>query len=240
MRTRLASYNIRKCLGADGKRLPGRTLDVINALSADVVALQEVDRRHAPRPFALPPDLIAAETDFAPVDAAQSPQSLGWHGQTILLRRGLVASRVERLELPALEPRGALAVEVSGAGAPYRVVCVHLGLMRRWRRLQLAAIRAALAGHDPMPTVILGDFNEWSVSGGMEPLVDAFHVHAPGRSFPASQPLGRLDRVALGAGLHLLDAGVLDTPLARVASDHLPIWADVRMEPRPAGPGAGG
>ncbi|GGH47088.1 metal-dependent hydrolase [Frigidibacter albus] len=240
MRTRLASYNIRKCLGSDRQRLPGRTLDVINALSADVVALQEVDRRYAPRPFALPPGLIAAQTDFAPVDAAQSPESLGWHGQTVLLRRGLVAQRIERLELPALEPRGALAVEVAGGGAPYRVVCVHLGLMRRWRRLQLAAIREALAGHADMPTVILGDFNEWSVSGGMEPLTDAFHVHAPGRSFPASQPIGRLDRVALGMGLHLLDAGVLDTPLARVASDHLPIWADVRMDAKARQPAAAG
>lgn len=247
MRIRLASYNIRKCLGSDRKRLPGRTLDVINALSADVVALQEVDRRYAPRPWALPPDLIAAETEFCPVEAAQSPESLGWHGQTVLLRKGLGARRVERMTLPALEPRGALAVEVmqEDGGAPWRVVCVHLGLMRRWRRLQLTAIREALAGHEEMPTVILGDFNEWSLAGGMEPLTDAFRVHAPGKSYPATQPMGRLDRVALGQGLHLLDAGVLDTPLARVASDHLPIWADVRVaakaEPKTLqAPGAAG
>lgn len=233
MRTRLASYNIRKCLGSDGRRLPSRTLDVVNALSADVVALQEVDRRYAPRPWALPPALIAAETDFLPVGAALSAGSLGWHGQTVLLRKGLTVQRVERMTLPALEPRGALAVEVlpAGGGAPFRVVSVHLGLMRRWRRLQLTAIREALAGHEPMPTVILGDFNEWSAAGGMEPLTGAFRVHAPGRSYPATQPMGRLDRVALGEGLHLLDAGVLDTPLARVASDHLPVWADVRVEP---------
>lgn len=232
MRIRLASYNIRKCLGSDGARLPERTVDVLNALGADAIALQEVDRRMGPRPFALPPELIGARTGFAPVTAATSPVSLGWHGQTVLLRSGLRAAAVERLDLPALEPRGALFVDVAPEGGDpvFRMVAVHLGLIRRWRRLQLARIREALAAMPPLPTAILGDFNEWSASGGMEALSDGFHVHAPGRSFPASQPLGRLDRVATGRGLHLLDAGVLDTPVARVASDHLPIWADLRVE----------
>ena len=238
MEQRLASYNIRKCLGTDRKRLPGRTLDVVNALCADIVALQEVDHRLGPRPAALPPGLIAAETDFTPVTVATSPVSLGWHGQTVLLRRGLEARRVMRLDLPALEPRGALAVEVAHAGAEaaaFRVVAVHLGLMRRWRRRQLAAIRSALEGSTALPTVILGDFNEWSSAGGMEPLAGLFRVHAPGRSYPAGQPLGRLDRLALGGGVHLAEAGVLDTPLARIASDHLPVWADLRLSaPRPA------
>ncbi|MEI4486568.1 endonuclease/exonuclease/phosphatase family protein [Frigidibacter sp. MR17.14] len=232
MQIRLASYNIRKCLGMDRRRLPARTLDVVNALSADVIALQEVDRRLAPRPFALPPELIAAETQLRPVAIAPNPESLGWHGQSILLRRGLHALAVDRIDLPSLEPRGAIAVEIAGDdGLPFRVVTVHLALMRHWRRRQLAALRARLDTAAPMPTMILGDFNEWSGRGGMEPLAEAFRVHAPGRSYPATQPMGRLDRVALSQGVHLLGAGVLDTPLARVASDHLPVWADVRLEP---------
>ncbi|MEI4470415.1 endonuclease/exonuclease/phosphatase family protein [Frigidibacter sp. MR17.24] len=234
MQIRLASYNIRKCLGMDRRRLPARTLDVVNALSADIVALQEVDRRRAPRPFALPPELIAAETHLRPVEIAPNPESLGWHGQSILLRRGLRAVAVDRIDLPSLEPRGAIAVEVEGEdGATFRVVTVHLALMRHWRRRQLAALSLRLAGAPPMPTAILGDFNEWSTRGGLEPLQAGFRIHAPGRSFPARQPMGRLDRVALSDGVQLIHAGVLDTPVSRLASDHLPIWADVKLDVRP-------
>lgn len=232
MQLRLASYNIRKCKGGDGQREPGRTIDVVNALQADVVALQEVDHRLGPRPAALPADLIAAETDYAALPVALNGESLGWHGQTILMRKGLSARAFDRLELPALEPRGALLVEFGpegGEGPALRLIAVHLGLLRRWRRLQMAAIRDRVLASAPLPTAILGDFNEWSVGGGMEPLTDHFHIHAPGRSFPATRPMGRLDRVALSAGLHLHEAGVLDTPLARVASDHLPVWADVTV-----------
>ncbi len=51
---RLASYNIRKCLGLDLKRAPGRVMDVINGIDADIIVLQEADKRLGPRPAALP------------------------------------------------------------------------------------------------------------------------------------------------------------------------------------------
>lgn len=249
MHLRLASYNLHKCVGMDRKRLPARNIDVINALSADLVALQEVDRRPAPRHFVLPPDMIAAETDFVHLGIASNPESLGWHGQSVLLRKGLAVREVRRIDLPSLEPRGAIMVEIAADPAAgvarndfpgrFRLVAVHLALMRRWRRLQLEAVRRALADAPEVPTAIIGDFNEWSASGGMEPLAQGFRVHAPGRSYPATQPVGRLDRVALSEGLHLIEAGVLNTPLSRVASDHLPVWADVRADhwPLPALPG---
>jgi len=39
--------------------------------------------------------------------------------------------------------------------------------------------------------------------------------------------MAMLDRIVLGRGLTLTRAGVLDTALARQASDHLPIWGDI-------------
>jgi endonuclease/exonuclease/phosphatase family metal-dependent hydrolase len=75
----------------------------------------------------------------------------------------------------------------------------------------------------------LGDFNEWSRTGGLAPLKDAFDIIAPGKSFHASRPIAALDRIALDASLELRDAGVVETDLSRRASDHLPIWADVAM-----------
>jgi endonuclease/exonuclease/phosphatase family metal-dependent hydrolase len=227
---RLASYNVHKCLGTDGRRVPGRVLDVVNALDADVVALQEVDRRLGPRPAALPRRLIEEQSDFVAVEDEGWGPSLGYHGNAVLLRRGIVTKEVHGVMLPGFEPRGALLVEAEGAAGAFRVVAVHLGLRRRDRVRQIAAIRAVLAARAEMPTVVLGDFNEWSMLKGLEGL-GGYDVLAPGKSFHTLHPLGHLDRIALSEGLNAADAGVFDSTLARRASDHLPVWADARRNP---------
>lgn len=227
---RLASYNLRKCLGTDRRRAPGRILDVINGIDADVVALQEADMRLGQRPAALPQRMIETHTDFVALPVSTSPVSVGWHGNAILLRKDAVAQQVHRIDLPGLEPRGAVVADL----ANLRVVAVHLGLLRANRQKQLHAIRSALADLDTRPTVILGDFNEWSRTGGLAPLKDAFEVLAPGRSFHASRPIAALDRIAYEPSFDVRDAGVVETDLSRRASDHLPIWADVIAPQRPA------
>ena len=222
---RLASYNLRKCKGTDGRRAPGRILDVINGIDADVVALQEADMRLGPRPAALPHRMIDSHTDFTAVPVATSSVSVGWHGNAILVRKTARVERTHRLDLPGLEPRGAIVTDLENL----RVVAVHLGLLRANRQKQLHAIRAALKDMDTRPTVILGDFNEWSRTGGLAPLKDTFDIIAPGKSFHASRPIAALDRIALDGSLALQDAGVVETDLSRRASDHLPIWADIAV-----------
>lgn len=221
---RLASYNLRKCRGTDGKRAPGRSLDVINGIGADVVALQEADMRLGPRPAALPARMIEDHTDFIALPVNTSPVSVGWHGNAILVRKGATVDAVHRFDLPGLEPRGAVAVDLPGL----RVVGVHLGLLRSSRQKQLHAIRARLAALDDRPTVILGDFNEWSRTQGLDTLKSGFAVHAPGRSFHANRPMAALDRIAITDALELRDAGVVQTALSQRASDHLPVWADLK------------
>ncbi len=227
---RLASYNIRKAVGLDRRRDPHRVLGVINRLEADIVALQEADRRLGARPAALPTRLIETETDLACVPLSDNEVSLGFHGNSILVRRGIPVSHPRRIELPGLEPRGAVAVDV---GERLTVVGVHLGLLRRHRRAQIAALLEALAGGD-RPLAILGDFNEWSPRQGLEELARGFRLHAPGLSFHAARPVAPLDRVALSPELGLKDAGVEEGGQARIASDHLPIWAEIGL-PEPAG-----
>ena len=219
---RLASYNIRKCIGLDRRRDPGRILQVINGIGADVVVLQEADRRLGRRPTALPRKMVEAESDLVPVELDATGVSLGFHGNAILMRRGLKARKVTRIELPGTEPRGAVSVEIDHA---LRIVGVHLGLLRSDRRRQLAVLEDRF--DDDLPTVILGDFNEWKARRGFEALHHGYHVHSPGRSFHAARPIAALDRVALSRQLELRDAGVIETRPARVASDHLPVWADV-------------
>ncbi|MDJ0630306.1 MAG: endonuclease/exonuclease/phosphatase family protein [Rhodobacter sp.] len=219
---RLASYNIRKCIGLDRRRDPARILQVINGIGADVVALQEADKRLGARPAALPREMVESETDFRPVALDETGVSLGFHGNALLVRKDLAVTRSQRIDLPGTEPRGAVSVEIGGR---VRVVGVHLGLLRRDRRRQLAAVEDQV--NDALPTAILGDFNEWRARRGLEALHFGFSVHAPGRSFHAARPVAALDRIALSRHLELRDAGVVENRPARVASDHLPIWADV-------------
>ncbi|PHQ97709.1 MAG: metal-dependent hydrolase [Marinosulfonomonas sp.] len=221
---RIASYNVHKCVGLDGRRRPGRIIDVLNSLAADVVVLQEADRRLGERPAAIPARLIEDETDFRSLEISNSGPSIGWHGNAILVRKSINSSPVEQINLPGTEPRGALGVQVAGL----RVIATHLGLLRSDRRAQLRAIRNHLNG-DTTPAVILGDFNEWTRSRGLEPLADGFDIHSPGRSFHAARPVAALDRIATSIGLELRDAGVVQSRTARIASDHLPIWADIQI-----------
>jgi endonuclease/exonuclease/phosphatase family metal-dependent hydrolase len=222
---RLASFNIRKAKGVDGRYDPGRIVDILAGLDADVIALQEADFRWRGRPGALSPDMIRQHTDYDLVPVTTHGDSLGWHGNAVLVRRGSLVTDVKRLILPGLEPRGALRIDMD-AGGPFSVIATHLGLTRFHRQRQLAAISAAVAP-DGRPTAILGDFNEWSATRGLDPLRAAFTVHAPGKSFHAAMPMAALDRIALGPGLTLTDGGVVQTRQSLLASDHLPIWGDV-------------
>ncbi len=223
---RFASYNIRKAKGLDQRRDPHRILAVINGLGADVVALQEADLRLGARPTALPRRLIEQETDFEVVDVAANEVSLGWHGNAILVRKGMRVKGSQRIDLPGLEPRGAVRLELD-LPSPVTVVGAHLGLVRRHRVKQLETLMSELEG--ARDALVLGDFNEWSKSRGLEPLERDFDVLSPGRSFHSARPIAALDKIAHRGGLSVLDAGVEEGKQARRASDHLPIWADVRV-----------
>ncbi|WP_299921649.1 endonuclease/exonuclease/phosphatase family protein [uncultured Pelagimonas sp.] len=231
-RLRLASYNIQKSVGLDFRRDPGRIIDVINALDADVIALQEVDKRLGDRPSSIARDMIEHATDFQIAELAKNDVSLGWHGNAVLVRKGLTIHGVDHLELPGLEPRGAVQVDVGDEGNRLSVVGVHLGLLRPYRRAQLAKIREHLKIKDVPDAVVMGDFNEWSSDLGLEPLTDHFDVISPGKSFHSARPLAGLDRFALSTRLEMLDAGVDQSKRAKIASDHLPIWTDVRLPKR--------
>lgn len=223
---RVASYNIRKCVGLDRKRSPERVLGVVADLDADVIALQEVDKRLGSRPTALPRHMIEAETDLKAVPIPAFGVSLGHHGNAVLIRKEMQVSHIQPIDLPGFEPRGALLVELGFGSREIRIVATHLGLMRRHRTNQLTRISAILDEKPPMPTLIVGDFNEWSTQRGLEPLQSAFNIHTPGNSFHAARPVAALDRIAASSELTLVDAGIQQSGEALVASDHLPIWAD--------------
>ncbi|MFV0385648.1 endonuclease/exonuclease/phosphatase family protein [Paracoccus sp. (in: a-proteobacteria)] len=224
---RLASYNLHKCRGLTGPHAPERNLQVIRELAPDIIALQEVDFRYGARPEALPRALIETETGLVPanITGTTGQNSLGWHGQTILMRPDLARqASIRRLPLPGLEPRGAVALRLPGL----TVIAVHLGLARSSRRAQLARITAQAARIADDNIVLMGDFNEWRDDRGLESLT-GYRVVAPGPSYPAPLPRLALDRIAMSHHLDLLAHGVFRSTAARAASDHLPIWAEIRL-----------
>ena len=228
---RIASYNIRKARGLDQRRDPGRVLDVINALEADIVVLQEADLRLGRRRAAIPHRMIDEHSDYDLAPLAKREESLGWHGNAVLARSEINVSSIRHIDLPGLEPRGAAILALTGH-TDVTLVATHLGLRRSDRQDQQHAIRAALL--DAPNAIVAGDFNEWSSNKGLELFEQDMRVHAPGRSFPTRLPMARLDRFAIAKGLDVVASGVERGEKARKASDHLPVWCAVRKAKPPA------
>jgi endonuclease/exonuclease/phosphatase family metal-dependent hydrolase len=227
---RVASYNMRKAIGTDRRRRPERTLEVLNELNADVIALQEADRRFGARASALPLHLIEEHSDYKPVPFETRDGSIGWHGNAILVRKSVEIVDRELVHLPSLEPRGAVLADLRINGGDLRVVGMHLDLSGLWRRRQAHTILAHLqARPGNPPTVMMGDLNEWSARGGC--LRDFGHHHRfaeCGRSFHARRPIAMLDRIMVSDALEIIESGAHHSATARKASDHLPVWAALR------------
>ncbi len=223
---RLATYNLQKCVGMDMRRRPDRSLQVINALKADIVILQEADKRLPPRPAAMPHDLIETQ-GWQALDFGQPSGSLGWHGNAMLIRSGVACVTTSGLELPGLEPRGAILAELDTAIGPLRVIGLHLGLLRRYRLMQLMAITRTLRQRAPMPTIIAGDFNEWGPKTALDAATPGLDFVATHNSFPAPRPIAALDGFAHTPDLKPLNHAVHKARPATSASDHLPVWVDL-------------
>lgn len=224
---RIATYNIHKCVGTDGRFDPGRIAAVIRELDADVLALQEADRRFGRREGLL--DLIGLEreTGLRLVPLGMAAGGHGWHGNALLVRNGHMM-QAHRLRLPGGEPRGAAMVDLQLPEGRLRVVNAHLGLLRRHRSQQVAALLERLAEAEEMPTLLLGDLNEWRPGprSSLRALDRDFGpVDMTPATFPARLPILSLDRILCRPHGLLSGLAAHASPLARIASDHLPLTA---------------
>jgi endonuclease/exonuclease/phosphatase family metal-dependent hydrolase len=231
MQLSFASYNIHRGIGLDRRRNPERILSVLHEIDADVVALQEVDRRFGQRKSALPREMLDDLDHYRAVPLNHRPHSLGWHGNALLVKRHIKVAEAGIVPLPTLEPRGAVRADLLIEGQRVRVVGMHLDLSGLRRRQQLRAILAHVERcGPPCPMVLMGDFNEWALHGGS---FGEFHppwqVLAPGRSFPSRRPVAQLDRIVISGEWELEEAHVHHSVLAARASDHLPVYARLRL-----------
>jgi endonuclease/exonuclease/phosphatase family metal-dependent hydrolase len=231
--TVIASYNVHKCIGVDRRFDPERTASVIAEIDADIIAIQEADKRFGERSGLLNLEMLERDCGLIPVPiTALSSTGHGWHGNMIMMRKGAVGA-VRQLKLPGIEPRGALVVTLDLPVGKLRLVAAHFGLLKRSREQQAMAILASVAEEEQMPTLLVGDLNEWRVGrrsslSRLQPTFDPASGAVP--SFPSRFPVLALDR-ALGHPHDLVTSvEVHDSPLARVASDHLPIKAHIDLK----------
>lgn len=229
----VASYNVHKCVGTDGRFDPARIMSVIGEIAPDVIALQEADMRFGEKAGLLDLHRLQHETGLVPVPVRARPKSHGWHGNVLLFREGAVRD-VHQVALPGLEPRGALVAEIDLLrGGSLRVIAAHLGLTRRARLQQADTLMEIMAGRDDGPTLLMGDFNEWRLGNGsalrrFEAVCGPLPPPLP--SFPARMPVLSLDRIIANRQGLIDEIAVHDTPLARTASDHLPIAARIDLD----------
>ena len=248
----VASYNMRKAIGTDRRRRPERVLHVLQEIDADVVALQEADKRMGGRGSAVPHELIDEHGLYKPVPfrvrhrrtlehlpggrhaerlLKLNTRNLGWHGNALLVKKHVDVMDVAALDLPTLEPRGAVMAELLIGDKTVRIIGMHLDLSGLWRRRQMRAILEAISRRPhKMPTILMGDTNEWRDAGGcLQELNGDYRLAPTGPSFHARRPVAALDRIIVGHELAIEAAGVHASAEARKASDHLPIWARVSL-----------
>lgn len=230
MRLTFASYNIHKAVGLDRRRDPERIMAVLHEIDADVVALQEVDRRIGDRASVLPRAALD-DSQWQVVPLAKRPRSIGWHGNALLVRRDCEVVHSEPLDLPTLEPRGAACAELAIEGRRIRILGTHLDLSGLRRRDQIRSLLGFIDRcTEPRPTVIMGDFNQWGrQTGAMREFAGGWRLIAPGKTYPSRQPVAMLDRIVTSREWECLDARVHHTALSSIASDHLPIMARLEL-----------
>ena len=127
MNLAFASYNIHKAVGLDRRRDPDRIVAVLRELDADVIALQEADRRFGERETTIPRVLLD-DTKWKIVPVARRRRSIGWHGNALLVRRDIEVIEAQPLDLPTLEPRGAICADLAIGGQRLRALGMHLDL----------------------------------------------------------------------------------------------------------------
>jgi endonuclease/exonuclease/phosphatase family metal-dependent hydrolase len=215
---RVASYNIRRCEGLDGRVDPSRTAAVLASTGAEVLALQELDKGVARSGRVDQPSVLEARLGL-PVLFHASLQMGGGHYGIGLAGEGLAG--LDAVTLPgSAEKERRVAIWAQRDGVTY--VCTHLSLDPGDRALQTDAVAKLCRGLTP-PIVLLGDLNQTRRSLG--PLLASGLSPGPGRhlTHSAAWPRHQIDWILAGGGARVTRSWTLSTR----ASDHRPLVAEV-------------
>jgi endonuclease/exonuclease/phosphatase family metal-dependent hydrolase len=232
-RLRVASYNIHRCVGTDGKHAPERIAAVLDEMGADVIGLQEVDSLSPALPAADARHHMEYLAGALRMQAVAGPTICHddrHYGNALLTRRPVQQVRHIDLTVDRREPRAALDVSLEIPGGSLRIVVTHLGLYPAERRLQVKRLLGALTEEADPLLVVCGDINEWFTVGRPLRWLHRLFGRTPShRTFPSRLPLFALDRIWVRPAASVVGWSVHDSPAARLASDHLPLRAEIDL-----------
>jgi len=227
---RVATYNIHTCIGVDRRYDPGRIGAVLREIDADIACLQEVDTHRRSDRYADQWAYLGEITGRRVITGAGIREHRGRFGNAVLTRFPALAARAIDLTVAGYEPRGAIDADLLIGDRVLRVIATHFGLHATERRLQANRLMAVLG--EPLAAnrraahavLLMGDLNEWrGRSGAIRSLDRRLGPSAAARTFPSWLPVLALDRIYADGPAVLRDVFVYRSPLARLASDHLPL-----------------
>ncbi|MBX3483162.1 endonuclease/exonuclease/phosphatase family protein [Phenylobacterium sp.] len=240
---RIVTYNVHRCVGNDRRLDVGRIADVLASLDPDIVALQELDVGRRRTGGVDQAHEIAQRLDMAHHFHPAMQVEEERYGDAILTR--LPERLVKAATLPgyermrALEPRGALWIEVEVDGRPLQIINTHLGLVPREQQIQAAHLAGPAWLEHPdcrWPAILLGDFNATASSvvyrtltRQLRPARNLARRKQPSSTFPSPLPVLRIDHHFVSPGIEVEDVFAPFDPPCRVASDHLPLVMDFEV-----------
>jgi endonuclease/exonuclease/phosphatase family metal-dependent hydrolase len=232
---RIATYNIHRCRGMDRRVNPGRIVEVLREIDADVIALQEV--------------IGAGPTASGQAEEIGAGLGMGWvmtcvrtlrqhqFGNVVMSRLPITHHSQYDLTWRTCDPRACQRADLAlGSGQMLHIYNVHLGTAVLERRYQ--AGRLASFVHDRRvtgPKVILGDFNEWMRGLATKTLSSLFESIDIGahlkrrRTYPGLFPVVHLDHIYYEGRVEVVNVEMPRTRRALMASDHLPLIANLRV-----------
>jgi endonuclease/exonuclease/phosphatase family metal-dependent hydrolase len=231
---RVATYNIHRCRGLDRRVQPDRIAAVLAAIDPDVVALQEVigpglaGPGHAER--------LGAALGMGWVMAPTRELRRHQFGNVVLSRYPIRDHQQHDLSWKTCEPRTGQRVTIDvGSGRLLQLYNIHFGTALLERRYQAGRLTSWIHGRRGGPKIVLGDFNEWSRGLATAALsehlrsVDLYPHLKRRRTYPGFFPVLHLDHIYFWGDVEVRKVELPRTRLAMIASDHLPLVADVRV-----------
>jgi len=238
---RLLTYNVHRCVGTDKQLDVDRIVAVIGEHEPDIVCLQELDvgrlrTGHVDQARTIA-DKLAMTSRFHPamrVEAELYGDAILTSHPERLVRAGALPTVTG---IPGLEPRGAIWSEIVIGGVAVNVFNTHLGLVPREQRLQAAALAGSgWLGAAAGPTLLAGDFNATSITRPYQTLARKLEdcqrqlrQKPTVKTFPSGFPAIRIDHCFVSREIRVLGVRSVFSPLARVASDHLPLIVDFEI-----------
>jgi endonuclease/exonuclease/phosphatase family metal-dependent hydrolase len=232
---RVATYNIHRCRGMDGRTNPVRAADVIRSIEPDIVALQEVIGAGASS--AGHAEEIGAQLGMGWVMAPARHLRGSLFGNVVLSRFPILHHAQYDLSWKTCEPRCCQRVDIAIGDDTLHLYNVHLGtafLERRYQASRLSAIVHDRRVHQPK--IVLGDFNEWTKGLATQMLsaklqsIDLRQHLKRRRTYPGVFPMVHLDHIYYDGQVEVVKLELPRTRASLMASDHLPLVAELKVK----------